>query len=246
MPIHCPVKIESLSADEFEQLDYRVMGHAYASQNELGRLCDECAYEADLKARLLADGFQSVQTQVPLTVTHRDFLKKYFLDLIVDNALYELKAAATLVGEHETQLFNYLFLLGIQRGKLLNFRPPQVQGKIIATGLMQAERRRFSAVSEKLERLNAGLRGAAADDAGSAPGLGSVSGLRALSGGAHSFPWRREQRRKTGQFSSEWIGFGPAANVRPRTWCRVSHHGLHRKPESYRISPAPAAGADRS
>lgn len=148
MPIHCPVTLACLSADEFEKLDYRVMGHAYASQNELGRLCDECAYEADLKARLLANGFRSVQTQVPITVTHRDFSKKYFLDLIADDALYELKTAATLVGEHEAQLFNYLFLLGIQRGKLLNFRPLKVQGKIIATSLTHAERHRFTAVTE--------------------------------------------------------------------------------------------------
>ena len=49
MPIHCPVNIACLDAEAFEKLDYRVMGHAYASQNELGRLCDECAYEADLK-----------------------------------------------------------------------------------------------------------------------------------------------------------------------------------------------------
>ena len=148
MPIHCPVKITSLSADEFEKLDYRVMGHAYASQNELGRLCDECAYEADLKARLLADGFRSVQTQVPVTVTHRDFSKTYRLDLITDDALYELKTDAALVGEHETQLFNYLFLLGIQRGKLLNFRPLKVQGKIIATSLTHAERRRCATTTE--------------------------------------------------------------------------------------------------
>ena len=145
MPIHCPVSIASLSADEFEKLDYRVMGHAYASQNELGRLCDECAYQADLKARLLADGFRSVLTEVPVTVTHRDFSKKYFLDLIADNALYELKADTTLIGEHETQLFNYMFLLGVPRGKLLNFRPLKVQGKIIATSLTHAERRRFTA-----------------------------------------------------------------------------------------------------
>jgi GxxExxY protein len=156
MPIHCPVKIASLSAEEFEQLDYRVMGHAYASQNELGRLCDECVYEADLKARLFADGFRSVQTQVPVTVTHRDFSKKYFLDLIADDALYELKTATSLAGEHETQLFNYLFLLGIQRGKLLNFRPLKVQGKIIATSLTQAERRRFSAVTEHWNDLTPG------------------------------------------------------------------------------------------
>jgi GxxExxY protein len=148
MPIHCPVNIACLSADEFEKLDYRMMGHAYASQNELGRLCDECIYEADLKARLLADGFRAVQTQVSVTVTHRDFSKTYRLDLLADDALYELKAEQTLAGEHEAQLFNYLFLLGIQRGKLLNFRPGKVQGKIVATGLTQEVRRRFTAVTE--------------------------------------------------------------------------------------------------
>src|ERR1043165_8014543 len=96
MPISFPITPASLSAEEFEELDYRVMGHAYASQNELGRLCDECAYEADMKARLLSGGFKSVQSQVPLTVTHEDFSKTYRLDLIADDALYELKADANL------------------------------------------------------------------------------------------------------------------------------------------------------
>jgi GxxExxY protein len=149
MPIHCPVTVAYLSADEFEKLDYRVRGHAYASQNELGRLRDECVYEADLKSRLLADGFSSVQTQMPVTVTHRDFSKTYRLDLIADEALYEYKAEANLVGEHDAQLLNYLFLLGIQRGKLLNFRPGKVQGRIVATSLTQEARRRFSVVTER-------------------------------------------------------------------------------------------------
>ena len=48
MPIHCPLSIRSLSAGEFEQRDFRIMGHCYACQNELGRLCDEGVYEADL------------------------------------------------------------------------------------------------------------------------------------------------------------------------------------------------------
>src|SRR5271156_4915993 len=103
MPIHCPISMARLSADEFEKLDYRVMGHAYASQNELGRLCDECAYEADLKARLLTDGFRSVHTQVPITVTHREFSKTYRLDLLADDLLYELKAETTLAVEHDAQ-----------------------------------------------------------------------------------------------------------------------------------------------
>lgn len=156
MPIHCPVEIKPLDAAAFEALDYRVMGHAYASQNELGRLCDECAYQADLKARLLADGFRSALTEVPVTVTHRDFSKKYYLDLVADDGRYELKTDTALVGEHDTQLLNYMFLLGIQRGKLLNFRPPKVQGKILATSLTQAERRRFAAISERWTDLTPG------------------------------------------------------------------------------------------
>ena len=31
MPIHCPLAIRGLSADEFEQRDYRVMGHSQES-----------------------------------------------------------------------------------------------------------------------------------------------------------------------------------------------------------------------
>jgi GxxExxY protein len=150
------MNIARLSADEFEEIDYRVMGHAYASQNELGRLCDECAYEADLQARLLADGFRPVQTQVPVTVTHGDFSKTYRLDLVADNAPYELKAEAALVGEHDTQLLNCIFLLGLGRAKLLNFRPPKVQGKIVATSLTQEERRRLSAIVERWSDLTPG------------------------------------------------------------------------------------------
>src|SRR6266550_4514568 len=133
MPIHCPLSIRSLSADEFEQRDYRVMGHSYACQNELGRLCDECVYEADLKARLLGEGFREVQTQVPVTVNHGSFSKTYHLDLIADDALYELKTKTALTGEDDAQLIHYILLLGIQRGKLLNFRTPIVQGRTPTT-----------------------------------------------------------------------------------------------------------------
>jgi GxxExxY protein len=156
MPIHCPITIKPLAPAEFEEVDYRIMGHAYASQNELGRLCDECAYQADLQARLLADGFHSVLTEVPVTVSHRDFSKKSLLDLVADTALYELKADAALIGEHETQLYNYMFLFGVPRAKLLNFRPLKVQGKLIATSLTPAERRCFNPVTKHWINLTPG------------------------------------------------------------------------------------------
>ena len=153
MPVHCPVTIKNLSSDEFEKLDYRVMGHAYASQNELGRLCDECAYEADLKARLLAEGFQPVHTQIPIKVAHRDFSKDYRLDLIAADALYELKTTSDFTREHEAQLLNYMFVLGIQRAKLLNFRPGKVQGRIVASGLTPEKRARFTFIMERWKDL---------------------------------------------------------------------------------------------
>ena len=117
MPIHCSLSIRSLSADAFEQRDYRVMGHSYACQNELGRLCDEGVYEADLKGRLLAEGFRDVNTQMPVIVTHDSFSKTYYLDLIADDALYELKTNTALTGEDDAQLIHYLLLLGIQRAE---------------------------------------------------------------------------------------------------------------------------------
>jgi len=143
VPIHSPIQIRVLSDEEFEERDYRVMGHAYVSQNELGRPCDERVYEADLGARLLADGFRVVHTQVPVTLTHRDFAKRYFLDLVADDALYELKTATALTGEDDAQLIHYILLTGVRRGKLLNFRTPKVQGRLLATSLTHAIRRQF-------------------------------------------------------------------------------------------------------
>ncbi len=143
MPITCPLQIRPLKPDDFESIDYRVMGHAFACQNELGRLCEEGVYQRDIQARLRADRFQSVEIEVPVVVAYADFSKTYFLDLVVDHAVYELKTTVALTSEHEAQLLNYLFLLGIPRGKLINFRPPQVQGRLHATALTPEKRRTF-------------------------------------------------------------------------------------------------------
>ena len=143
MPITCPLAIRPLEPDEFERIDYRVMGRAFACQNELGRLCEESVYQFDVRARLRADRFRSVEIEVPVVVAYADFSKTYFLDLVVDHAVYEIKTASALTSEHEAQLLHYLFLLGIPRGKLINFRPPQVQGRLHATALTPEKRRKF-------------------------------------------------------------------------------------------------------
>jgi GxxExxY protein len=169
MPFHCPLPIRSLSREEFEERDRVAMQCAYASQNELGRLCDEPVYENDMAARLRAAGLGEIHTQLPLMVSHRDFAKTYRLDLIIDGALYELKTVNELAGEHEAQLLNYMMLLEIPRAKLLNFRSAQVKGRLHATPLDHAKRRaatvdtsRWLEHSEEcrnLKEVNAGTAG---------------------------------------------------------------------------------------
>ena len=143
MPISCPVKARHLSPQEFNERDFRVMGHAFASQNELGRLCEEGVYQRDMQARLLADGFRDVQIEVPVVLSHEDFIKELSIDLIADDLIYELKTVLALTGDHEAQLFTYLFLLEANRGKLLNFRPAKVEGQLRATGISHADRRQL-------------------------------------------------------------------------------------------------------
>src|SRR6266478_2492323 len=114
MPISSPMSIRPINQEEFARLDYQVMRCAFDSQNELGRLCDEVIYQNDLAARLEAAGLAPIRKEVPVTVTHKDFSKTYYLDLVVGDAgIYELKTAACLAPEHDSQLLNYLFLQGV-------------------------------------------------------------------------------------------------------------------------------------
>ena len=162
MPITCPVTLRHLTPAEFDELDFRVMGHAFASQNELGRLCEEGVYQRDLQARLLAGGFRDVLIEVPVTLSHDDFTKTLFVDLIADNLVYELKTVLTLTGDHDAQLFTYLFLLEANRGKLLNFRPAKVEGLLRATGITHADRHRLRIDSMSWQDITSGctkLRG---------------------------------------------------------------------------------------
>lgn len=150
---HCRITIPALTPDDFKTRDYRIMGHAFACQNELDRFCDEGVYETDLAARLRADGFHDVYTQEPVAVTHGDSSKTYFLDLLADGGLYELKCALCLTGEHQAQLLNYMLLLGLRCGKLLNFGPDRVEAQLIVTGLTPEVRRRFTVDTTRWQEI---------------------------------------------------------------------------------------------
>ena len=147
MPIHCPLQIADLSQDRFDQIDRLVMGNAFACQNDLGRLCDESTYENDMALRLRAIG-SDVSTQVPITVSHDTFSKRYRLDFVCDHAVYDFKAVQDLVGRHDAQVFHYAMLLDIRHVKLLNFRSAKVQGRLRFNALTKDGRFQYTLCDE--------------------------------------------------------------------------------------------------
>ena len=143
MPIEYRIKVTRLSEDEMRAIDYRVMSHVFATQNELGRLCDESVYQLSLATRLIEAGFR-VRIEEPITLTFRDFTTTLFVDLVVDDKVpYELKAVSRLSDEHENQLLNYMLMMDANRGKVVNFRSDGVQSRFVNAPLPTSERRRF-------------------------------------------------------------------------------------------------------
>ncbi|GDY19808.1 hypothetical protein LBMAG56_11530 [Verrucomicrobiota bacterium] len=139
MPIHRPLELQSISDRAFAEIDAMVMSCAYATQNHFGRLFDERIYENDLAQRLRANGFE-VHTQVPIRVTHGSFEKTYYLDLVVNQMLYELKVVSTMLREHDAQALHYAMLEDIRLVKLLNFGEAEVRGKLLRNALTEPER----------------------------------------------------------------------------------------------------------
>ncbi|MSU50847.1 MAG: GxxExxY protein [Opitutus sp.] len=169
MPIRRTLSLRDLTQPEFDTLDAIVMRHAYASQNKFGRMFDERVYENDLAQRLRGEGFE-VHTQVPVSVLHGTFEKTYFLDLVVNQMLYELKTVAALLAEHQAQGLHYAMLRDIRRVKLLNFRSAKVQGDLVYNAVTEAGRHaaqfctdRWRPLSDACPRLVALVRSLVAD-----------------------------------------------------------------------------------
>lgn len=149
-PFHCPLSLRWLARTAFDELSRLVMAQVFASQNELGRLCDEVVYQNDIAVRLDAAGLGPVAKEVPVTVAWREFAKTYFLDLVVQESfICELKTVAALIQEHDSQLLNYLLILDVPQGKLINLRPPSVEYRTVNAVLSAEDRRHFSVATDR-------------------------------------------------------------------------------------------------
>jgi len=141
MPIEYTFKPNIISKQDFYAIDYQVMGLVFSIHKDLGRLWNEKIYQNELAYRCQKAGFEKVATEMLIKVSYLDFFKCFYIDLVLNDAvIYELKTAQCLAGEHQQQVLNYLFLLGMQHGKLINMRPPSVESRFVSTRLTPAKR----------------------------------------------------------------------------------------------------------
>ena len=144
MPVKHGVMIKPIPEDEFHLLDHKIMEIVFSIHKDFGRFCDEKIYQNELAYRCRNTGFETVTTEVPIQVSYEDFFKTYYMDLLINNrVMYELKTVKVITGEHRKQALNYLLLMGMHHGKLINMRPESVQYSFISTKLTKEKRYKF-------------------------------------------------------------------------------------------------------
>lgn len=154
MPIKISKKVTAISYDKYHLLDYEVMSIVFSIHKKLGRFWNEKIYQNELAYRCKKAGFDDVSTEVGIHVSYKTFLKVYYIDLLVNNIIYELKTVQTLSSEHERQTINYLMLTGLKHAKLINFRPPSVQSRFVSTNIAPTKRYDFTIIDDQWLDLN--------------------------------------------------------------------------------------------
>lgn len=139
MPVFTSAEIRPINQAEFGRIAYGVMNHVFAVHLDLGRFFDE-----DIYRDVLATRCQGAETEVRIEVRFDDFVKLYFIDLLVDGgAPFELKTVHALNQRHRSQILNYLMLSGLSHGKLISFRTEYVQHEFLNSHVTLATRRKF-------------------------------------------------------------------------------------------------------
>ena len=124
-----------------QDLTERIIKCFYEVYNQLGYGFLEKVYEHSMMIELAREDLQT-RNQVPINVQYKgELVGDYFADIIVnDVVILELKAAESVVEEHELQLINYLKATNVEVGLLLNFgRKPELRRKIFTNDRKRAE-----------------------------------------------------------------------------------------------------------
>ncbi len=127
MPIHRSMPTKRISQKEFKQVSHEVMEHVFAIHNEFGRFFDEKVYKRELANRM-----RGIALEPSVTVSHGTFSKTYFIDVLAhDSGLFEFKTTESIHPRHRGQTINYLLLLDLAHGKIVNMRTERVQHEFV-------------------------------------------------------------------------------------------------------------------
>ena len=80
MPIQCCFDVEEMSKDCFHKIEYLVMRDVFDVQNELGRLCHETIYQAELIHRC-RDRELPAMAEGEIIVSHDSFRKSILIKI---------------------------------------------------------------------------------------------------------------------------------------------------------------------
>jgi GxxExxY protein len=139
MPVTVHAETHRVSQEDFGRVAYNVMGHVFAIHAEFGRFLREEIYHSEIARRCGA------LVKIPVEVRHGDFLKFYFIDLLVDGGgVFELKTVQRLTDRHRSQLLQYLLLADLSHGKVVNLSPDLVEHEFVNTTLTHVDRVRFT------------------------------------------------------------------------------------------------------
>ena len=134
------------TAEQLNDLSYRVRGLCMEVHRELGPGLLESAYEEALAYELTQAGiaFQR-QREAPLLYKGVKLDCGYRLDFLVeDQLILELKAVSEIQPIHRAQLLTYLKLERRSLGLLINFNTPVLKDgihRVVAGDLFKSERR---------------------------------------------------------------------------------------------------------
>src|ERR1039457_2737913 len=116
----------------YKDITDKIIKSFYKVYNELGFGFLEKVYQNAMYLELVALGFVCEKQKQIKVFYNGQIVGEYFADINVNNSvIIELKAAESLIEEHELQLINYLKATEMEVGLLLNFgRNPQFKRKV--------------------------------------------------------------------------------------------------------------------
>jgi len=106
----------------FKELSYDIIGSAMEIHKQLGVGFLESVYEEAFKIELLSNKIP-FESQKKYPVMYKNtFVKDFFCDLVIDNKIIiELKAISNISNIERAQVLNYLKVIGLKLGIIVNF-----------------------------------------------------------------------------------------------------------------------------